>query len=197
MGNPSIQEQFSMLYNDYVKFLLDKYGKVQGNYFSTPSCKSKNKKIFRTKEGLNIHHIDEDKSIMLGNPRIASSSPFEYQLADRLVYANLLEHLLLHIKIVEGFNVNEETPEPVGIGGVLMIVHEINDYFGKLPEEPTGWRSNMFNAIRSQYNDYIETLKYILYSDCTLLSMHSLIDLCSGWYSRDIYSNIYSDLLDN
>lgn len=196
MNNPTIQEQLSIAYNEYVDYLLEKYGKVQGNYFSTPACKTKNKKILRTNEGLNIHHIDENKIIMLGNSNVASSFPFEYQLANRLVYANLLEHLLLHIKIAEEFDKNSKTYGTVGTGGVIMVAQQINDYFGKLPEEPNGWCLNMFNAIRNQYSDYISVLNYIHNSKCDLLSHYSVIKLCSGW-NGEIYDKIFNDFCNN
>lgn len=185
MENLSIQEQLNMLYDDYVKYLLQKYGIVQGNYFLTPSCKSRNMKISRTNEGLNIHHIDEDKIILLSKKTIAQHYPFEHQLADRLVYANLLEHLLLHIKIAEEA---VSTEIPVGIGGIAFILRDINDYFGS-SEEPSGWRLNVFNAIRNQYNDYLVVLDYIYSSENLYFSKENL---CSG--QNVLYDKILSDL---
>lgn len=180
-------------YEEFVNVLLKKYGKVKGDYFVNKQCKSKNQKIIKTNEGLNIHHIDEDKVILLGEPKIAAIMPFEYQKADRLVYANLLEHLLLHIKISQEAENNDiETIGKVGTGGVIMIIRQINDYFGKLPIEPTGWRLQMFNAIRENYNDYIELLKYILNSDTESLC-YTTTELSSGW-NGEVYNDILSRL---
>lgn len=44
-----------------------------------------------------IHHMDENKSVCL----TVGHSLWEFQKSYRLVYCNLLEHLLLHIKIEE------------------------------------------------------------------------------------------------
>lgn len=104
MNNKKNKEILNLLYKSYIEccdYLKKKYGKVNGNYFLTESFKSVNSKIKRTKEGLYIHHLDEDKAIMLSNKEYAIKNPYKYQLHDRLVYCNLLEHLILHIKIME------------------------------------------------------------------------------------------------
>lgn len=44
-----------------------------------------------------IHHMNENKAVCLTVGR----SLWEFQKSYRLVYCNLLEHLLLHIKIEE------------------------------------------------------------------------------------------------
>ena len=93
-------------YTDIVKYLLKKYGAAKHNYFKDTNCTEKNPLVSRTSEGLYCHHIDEDKAIMLSNDKYAAANPFEYQKANRLVYCNLLEHLLLHVKIAE--NPNED-----------------------------------------------------------------------------------------
>jgi len=94
-----IVKEMSMPYETLVEYLLVKYGGAIGDYFSTPECKTKNKKAVRTAEGLYCHHIDEDKGGNLSNPCSARRQPFEWQKKERLVYCNLLEHLILHIKI--------------------------------------------------------------------------------------------------
>ncbi|WP_051437270.1 hypothetical protein [Williamsoniiplasma lucivorax] len=72
-----------------------------GNYFLDQEWTKKNTKITRGKDGLNIHHLDEDKAIMLSTSAFAQENPYDWQKAERLVYCNLLEHLVLHIKIFE------------------------------------------------------------------------------------------------
>ena len=67
--------------------------------FATPECRSRSKKISRTKEGLYCHHMDEDKGFCLSEVSSALPQPFESQKKERLVYCNILEHLILHIKI--------------------------------------------------------------------------------------------------
>ena len=101
MKSIEIQKELEMKYSELVEYLLKKYGPAKYDYFCTESCKSKNHKVSRTNEGLYCHHIDEDKAIMLSNDSYAIKNPYEYQKAERLVYCNVLEHLILHIKIVE------------------------------------------------------------------------------------------------
>ena len=98
MDSLEVQNQLKMTYSELVDYLLKKYGPAECDYFRTEACKSKNPKVSRTNEGLYCHHIDEDKAIMLCNDKFAVNNPFEYQKAERLVYCNALEHLILHIK---------------------------------------------------------------------------------------------------
>lgn len=99
-----VQELLAMPYEDACIKIRNRNGKVGGSYFLDESCKSENKKIKKGKEGLEIHHIREWTE---SNPRICALSdkvtaayyPFEYQLPENLVYADKLEHLLLHVKI--------------------------------------------------------------------------------------------------
>ena len=98
MESTEIKNQLKMTYDELVDYLLKKYGPAQYDYFCNESCKSKNSKVSRTNEGLYCHHIDENKAILLSNDKFAVNNPFEYQKANRLVYCNVLEHLILHIK---------------------------------------------------------------------------------------------------
>ena len=101
MDRSEFEYQKTLTYSQLVEHLLDKYGRSTCDYFYRNNCKSKNPKVSRASEGLICHHIDEDKAIMLSTPKWAAKCPFEWQKADRLVYCNYLEHLLLHIKIAE------------------------------------------------------------------------------------------------
>ena len=83
-------------YDELVQFLINRYEPAKCDYFTNEYCTIEGK-ISRTPEGLYCHHIDEDKVIKLSDKRIAPKSPFIYQKANRLVYCNILEHLLLHI----------------------------------------------------------------------------------------------------
>jgi hypothetical protein len=158
-----IKKEMAMTYNELVEYLLKKYGKAQYDYFSTASCKSKNPKVTRTKEGLYCHHIDEDKAIMLSTDKFAINNPFEYQKADRLVYCNVLEHLMLHIKIFEEpKHEKANAMEIQGLGGVInFICPQMNDFYGG--KEPSqDWRVSIVNQIRDNFDDYIIILKYFL-----------------------------------
>ena len=70
---------------------------------------------------------------MLCNDKFAVNNPFEYQKAGRLVYCNLLEHLLLHVKIAENPSPDANENELPGIGGAInFICKDLNDiYSGK------------------------------------------------------------------
>lgn len=106
-------------YIDYCNYLLEKYGAVDGDYFSanfTP-----NTSIKRRDENLFIHHMREDKVANLSNIDVARANDFEYQKARNLVYANLLEHILLHIMI-------GEQNYTLGFGGAELMISQANDY---------------------------------------------------------------------
>ena len=158
MNSKEINEQLEMNYTELVDYLLKKYGKAKYDYFCNELCKSKNKKVSRTNEGLFCHHIDEDKSILLSNDKFAIQSPFEYQKADRLVYCNILEHLILHIKIVE----EPKQTNYQGIGGAVCIIcPQINDFFnGYIFKQQ--YLNTCFNLIKNNFDDYINVLKYFL-----------------------------------
>lgn len=119
-------------YRCMINDLLKKYGPVPYDYFTNESCKTHNVKNSRTKEGLFIHHVCENKAIMLSDPEYAIESPFEYQKANKLVYCNLLEHLILHYLITkEALN---KKPSKLGImpglgGAINNLIPMINDYY--------------------------------------------------------------------
>lgn len=163
MESTEIKNQLKMTYDELVDYLLKKYGPAQYDYFCNESCKSKNSKLSRTNEGLYCHHIDENKAILLSNDKFAVNNPFEYQKANRLVYCNVLEHLILHIKIVEEpKNENANQMEIQGIGGaVCFICPQINDYFNGY-EFKQQYLINIFSLIENNFNDYIDILEYFL-----------------------------------
>lgn len=163
MESTEIKNQLKMTYDELVDYLLKKYGPAQYDYFCNESCKSKNSKVSRTNEGLYCHHMDENKAILLSNDKFAVNNPFEYQKANRLVYCNVLEHLILHIKIVEEpKNENANQMEIQGIGGaVCFICPQINDYFNGY-EFKQQYLINIFSLIENNFNDYIDILEYFL-----------------------------------
>jgi len=150
-----------MPYEDIVKYLTKKYGAAKHNYFKDTNCSVKNPSVSRTNEGLYCHHIDEDKAIMLSNDKYAAANPFEYQKANRLVYCNLLEHLLLHVKIAENPSKDANEGELPGIGGAInFICKELNDiYAGK--EFADEWRKKVSEKVKDNFDDYIAILRYL------------------------------------
>ena len=186
-----------MSYQQLVDYMLLKYGPVPGDYFLTESCKSKNITIPRIKEGLYCHHIDEDKAIMLSNTEFAIKHPFEYQKANRLIYCNIIEHLVIHIKIAEEhkgeITVNNEL---VGIGGAAQLIcRQINDcYSDKV------FVQDYMNIIRGQiadhFDEYIAILKYLwdlINNDHLYSLMYKKEDLCMS-FDGAIVNRVYQAL---
>ncbi len=160
-----------MKYMEIVEYLKDKYGLVPKNYFTKGGNKTQG--ITRGNEGLYIHHIDEDKMILLsnkiGNHPVVNDGLLnenqinlvekEFQKADRLVYCDLLEHLLLHLKIVE-------EPKPlisevkVGIGGIVnFIVPELNDIYSGIQYNQE-WKQEVVLKVIDRKSDFFKLLKY-------------------------------------
>lgn len=160
MTSEEVDKELDMSYDDLCQYLLEKYGASKYDYFANESCRSKNRKVVRSNEGLFCHHMDEDKAILLSNPRWAVKNPFRYQKADRLVYCNALEHLVLHIKIAEepkkkGANKLESQ----GIGGAMnFLIPELNHcYSGYEYKRP--YEQHIYGLIADNFDEYIKILK--------------------------------------
>lgn len=183
-GTSYYESMLKMSYQDIVSALLKKYGSAKHNYFKDTACKAKNPLVTRTNEGLFCHHIDEDKAIMLCNDKFAVNNPFEYQKADRLVYCNLLEHLLLHVKIAENPSPDANENELPGIGGAInFICKDLNDiYSGK--EFSDEWRKNIADKVKDNFDDYIIILRYlwnIIEKNPIYKAIITKEMLCVGW----------------
>ncbi len=154
-----VQKMLKMTYQQCCDFLINKYGPVPGDYFLTESMKSYNPKIKRGKEGLFIHHIDEDKAIMLSHKDFAIQKPFAFQKANRLVYCNLLEHYVLHIKIVEYPNPEGYEGEHPGIGGVVNFIGpELNDIYSGITYK-SEQKEAAAKLVRNELLDYLLCIK--------------------------------------
>lgn len=183
-GTSYYESMLKTNYQDIVSALLKKYGSAKHNYFKDTACKIKNPLVTRTNEGLFCHHIDEDKAIMLCNDKFAVNNPFEYQKADRLVYCNLLEHLLLHIKIAENPSPDANENELPGIGGAInFICKDLNDiYSGKKFSDE--WRKNVADKVKDNFDDYIIILRYlwnIVEKNPVYKAIITKEMLCVGW----------------
>lgn len=155
------EQLLKVSYGDIVDWLKEKYGPAKHNYFKDTNCTTKNPHVTRTSEGLYCHHIDEDKAIMLSNDKFAAANPFDYQKASRLVYCNLLEHLLLHVKIAENPSAQANENELPGIGGAInFICKDLNDiYSGK--DFTEDWRKTIAEKVKDNFDDYITILRYL------------------------------------
>ena len=191
------EQIMKMNYDELVAHLLKKYGPAKYDFFKGEKCSSKNQKVTRSEEGLFCHHIDEDKAILLANPEHALKNPYEYQKANRLVYCNFLEHLLLHILIVEkekDEKVNDNELQGIG-GAVNYIVKQLNDFYSGY-EYKQKWMIIATSIIKDDYDSYIMMLKR-LWKDIQLDIVLSLWikkeDLAKGWMNN-IYTNILKEL---
>ena len=183
-GTSYYESMLKTNYQDIVSALLKKYGSAKHNHFKDTACKIKNPLVTRTNEGLFCHHIDEDKAIMLCNDKFAVNNPFEYQKADRLVYCNLLEHLLLHVKIAENPSPDANENELPGIGGAInFICKDLNDiYSGKKFSDE--WRKNVADKVKDNFDDYIIILRYlwnIVEKNPVYKAIITKEMLCVGW----------------
>lgn len=156
-------------------YLLKKYGAVHGDYFLILDCSINNSKIKRGKEGLYLHHIDGDKAIFLSNPEFARKKPDDYQRSYRLVYCNLLEHLLLHLKIFEFPDGDANEGENVGAEEITkFLVPELNDiYAGIYYTKP--WKRKVCELVRPLKEDYLKCIKKLVDLDFGLPLLTSLI----------------------
>lgn len=105
------EKLLSHSYKNAVCILLKKYGSVPENYFNEKSYKrfinneiknlNVNKRIRRSDDGLEIHHIMECRYPNLSNSNSLRSQrlSYDYQKKETLVYCNLLEHMILHALI--------------------------------------------------------------------------------------------------
>ena len=158
-------KEIGLSYVDLCKYLQQKYGQAAGDYFVTPECKTKNKKITRTSEGLFCHHIFENRYNNLGDSHMAKTQPFEAQKKENLVYCNYIEHLILHLKInANARSVFEEAFEITYFFnslGFVWIANEINFLFTNGGSSQK-WRNNCFSVIKDDFEDYVRVLRAAL-----------------------------------
>ena len=144
-----------MTYDEYVQYLLKKYGGAKYDYFRTRECRSKSN-VTRGNEGLECHHIDEDKYSLLCKTDFAREH-WETQTADRLVYANKIEHILLHIKIANMGTAGDY------MCGTALLIRSTNSLYDYPPTErylkPTEkWKLSAYARIKDDFDLYIEVL---------------------------------------
>lgn len=159
MVQREILMELSLSYDEQIEYLKKKYGEVPGNYFATDSFASKNKRIRRTSEGLQIHHVEERVCPDLAQREIAVQCPPEWQTSYNLVYCNLLEHLVLHIKTsIHMHNGILDSPHRFSLlfkNGIAYICATINDVYTKDEEKMSELEKNYLQPIKDNYSDYI------------------------------------------
>ena len=152
-----LQKVWDLTYDEYVQILLKKYGPATSNYVE-------NGKVVASKawdRGLECHHIDEDKFPNLSDIKEAERHP-EYQTADRLVYCNRLEHLILHAKIAKMTHNDYNLRGLIGYfkGGCQLLITRLNDAYTNPPTEFC-WNSRVAYRIRDKESLYIQILLFI------------------------------------
>lgn len=170
-----IENLLTLTYDECCNYLKNKYGEIKDSYFCNETCKTRKQSIKRTKEGLYIHHIDEDKYPNLSNKKVAINSPFSCQNGDRLVYCNILEHLLLHIKIFEYPNPNRVSDDVSVVGTYCYLIPELNDIYCDYPFK----QPHKQIAAKLVYNlkdDYLKCIKHLMTIRC-----NSVKEVCSSW----------------
>ena len=168
-----INKEINMPYYELCEYLKIKYGSAICDYFPNPECKAKRAKVSRSSEGLYCHHIDEDKGSDLSHSVSARRQPFLWQKAERLVYCNSIEHLILHIKIAIMRQKSViVSPTSLGgfftTGGILLICGEINSlYFDKGGKKE--YHNRCYDVIKDDLESYIDILNFLF---CYLDSLY-------------------------
>lgn len=149
-------------YREACKFLQDKYdalGFERFNYYNKKAdgTLSKNSKVGHGNDGLQYHHICEDIVPSLSSRERAEANLYEYQQAENMCYANLLEHAWLHILITENNSqvADNSQDDITGIGGVQWMLLALNSimcnadtsWYSSKNEEGKGCSYNVNNII--------------------------------------------------
>ncbi len=146
-----------MTYYEYCDHLQDKYGIGLSDYMTKTFHKKR--EVTRTREGLYVHHKQEDRVSQLGTPEIAKDWPFEWQQKENLVYCDFLEHLWLHVLICKYPSPEKDPDEIVGIGGLLQfMIPELNDLYSGWKTKQA-WQQNCHNKVKNNKDVYYEILK--------------------------------------
>ena len=122
-----IREHLDTSYEEYAKYLQNKYGMPKQAYYTLKEGTLVRNKISRAKEGLQCHHIREDIAECLSSPNKALNQDMSCQSPENLCYCNLLEHLLLHIKIAENLrnDSSDSLLRDVGIDWLVLAINSI------------------------------------------------------------------------
>ncbi len=130
---PEIFNLNQISYNEYLNYLIEKYGPVKDDYAILNKEKGiayKNKNIFYPASDLYIHHIKENIISDLSYKENFYCY-FDYQKKENLVFCNLYEHCILHILIsIE----DKQNYYRLGRGGLLnhnmlyLLYHELSKF---------------------------------------------------------------------
>ncbi len=144
MNTMELQKEIALSYEELCVYLLQKYGK--------PSAERES--------GLVRHHADESRSLrFLGG---MFSLPSLKKSDKNLLRCDVLEHLLLHVKILEEKKGSKDFSD--FLPAVFPIVREINDFYnGSMRTPPRKLPCLM--TVKDDFENYVallETLKTLL-----------------------------------
>ena len=180
----------NLSYDELIKALNKRYDTVKGDYFENEDCLNVNLNI--QKDDLFIHHIDEDKGILLEKTNDALNYSYDYQKANRLVYCDYLEHLLLHVKIIEN---NQDKSKLQDIfNSTLSIIKDINTYYGEQGSIDSSNKAIL--KIKTEYKSYIAILNKInqlIQSNELFQEYVTKKALALNW-DNDVIDKIYNDI---
>lgn len=193
LPNMEYEKQYKMRYQELCAYLQKKYGMPNESYFLKENCKSKNNKITRTKDGLFIHHIKENIFPDLSKPDMAILCPWDFQLAENLVYCNYIEHLMLHIKIVKEFyKQGLMSGCRLGVGGISYIVDAISDAYARQEPYSQEWRECVKNAIKNDEETFKiikkEAEKTLIFAQ--IVEINIKIETCKNLLRRETDVNM-------
>lgn len=158
-------------YEEYYKYLKNKYGPVLARYSQVNT-----EKYTRKEEGLFVHHIKENVVAGLSDNGVAKENDPLYQEPENLVYCNYLEHLFLHILIGKETALDKN----LGLNGALayiiptlikfydrgIINTGINENYYKVIKD----NKATFNVLFDLYNNLIEDIDFTLDHNIVLYS---------------------------
>lgn len=138
-----------MSYSDTVDLLVKKYGTVKDNYFKEKSYERlllgeikypTRGNYKRTNEGLITHHIAENQYLNCANREfiLEQKIPYAVQKKEALVYADLVEHLILHAQI------SYETDFEYGLPGYdVFILPMVTDFYVLNKDPKPDWMKRL------------------------------------------------------
>ena len=141
-------------YLEYCDYLQKKYGIGRADYMTKGY--NKQPKCSRTKDGLWAHHKFENLYTNLSNKDFAINLPFEYQLAKNIIYCDFLEHLFLHILIMENPNYKK-----AGIGGIIFITPDLNDFYSGFNTSQE-WKKKSYEIVKDDEPVYLTLVRRFL-----------------------------------
>ena len=192
-----LQDEINMTYNEYVDYLIVKYGTATCDFYYNYHCETENRSIHRlSTDGLFLHHIAEECMVdfnTLTSKEYAKSRPFELQKAQNFIYCDYLEHLLLHMKIAKEDWMSGTHSYGVDVNGARLIWRELNWYFALgrsyLPKRKA------IELVKDRYNDYILIMQYFhsFVTSCEMREFCPEDDLAedvNGLFSQQLFTDI-------